>query len=189
MKWLAHKWALLRGWKFNGVIPPLARMIIVGAPHTSNWDFVFFLAALQHFRLRVHYLGKHTLFRWPFGEFFERLGGIPVDRSKASGVVGQVAAAFESSKGMVLVIAPEGTRQSGRWWKSGFLKIAEAASVPVVFAGLDYSTKTITVGEAIPFEGDVGGFMDLARQFYRDKRGLYPEKETPVMLREELAES
>lgn len=189
MKWLAHKWALLNGWKFDGVVPPVAKMIVVGAPHTSNWDFVFFLAALHQFRLKVRFLGKHTLFRWPFGSFFERLGGIPVDRSKASGVVGQVSAAFDSTAEMVLVIAPEGTRGSGRWWKSGFLKIAEAASVPLVLAGLDYSTKTITLSEAIPFHGDTGGFMDLARDFYRDSRGLHPEKETPVMLREELKQS
>lgn len=189
MKWLAHKWALLTGWSFEGVVPPVAKMIVVGAPHTSNWDFVYFLAALEHYQLKVRYLGKHTLFRWPFGSFFEKLGGIPVDRSQASGVVGQVASAFESSAEMVLVIAPEGTRGSGRWWKSGFLKIAQAASVPVVFAGLDYSTKTMTVGEAIPFDGDSVRFMELVRDFYRDKRGRYPEKETPVVLREELRQS
>lgn len=186
---MAYRWALLRGWKFHGVVPPIPKLIIVGAPHTTNWDFVLFLASLQHYRLKVHYLGKHTLFRWPFGWLFRRLGGIPVDRSKASGVVGQVAEAFESSAEMVLVIAPEGTRGSARWWKSGFLKIAEAASVPLVLAGLDYSTKTITLSEAIPFHGDTGGFMDLARDFYRDSRGLHPEKETPVMLREELKQS
>lgn len=186
MKWLAHKWAVMTGWKFNGAVPTIPKMIIVGAPHTTNWDFMLFLAALQHYRLRVRFLGKHTLFRWPFGGFFERLGGIPVDRSKASGVVGQVASAFESNREMVLVIAPEGTRGSGRWWKSGFLKIAEAASVPVVLAGVDYSTKTVTIGDAIEFDGDVAAFMGRAREFYDDKRGLNPDKETPVVLREEL---
>lgn len=170
-------------------MPPIPKLIILGAPHTTNWDFVLFLAALQHYRLKVRYLGKHSLFRWPFGTFFERLGGIPVDRSKASGVVGQVASAFDSRPEMVLVIAPEGTRGAGRWWKSGFLKIAEAASVPVVLAGVDYSTKTMTIGEEIRFEGDATAFMDLARDFYRDKRGLYPENETPVVLREELRRS
>ena len=188
MKWLAHRWALLRGWKFEGVVPPIPKMIIVGAPHTTNWDFVLFLAALHHWQLKVHYLGKHTLFRWPFRSFFEKLGGIPVDRSKAKGVVSQVVSAFDSRSEMVLVIAPEGTRGSGRWWKSGFLTISQATSAPVVLAGIDYSTKTVTLSEAIRIE-DVASFMDRAREFYEDKRGLHPEKETPVMLREGLNRS
>ena len=166
-------------------MPAIPKMIIVGAPHTTNWDFVLFLAALHHYQLKVHYLGKHTLFRWPFRSFFEKLGGIPVDRSKAKGVVGQVSSAFDSRPEMVLVIAPEGTRGSGRWWKSGFLKISQAASVPVVLAGIDYSTRTITLSNAIWIE-DVESFMDQARDFYEDKRGRHPDKETPVVLREEL---
>lgn len=178
----------MRGWTFVGVVPDIPKMIIIGAPHTTNWDFVLFLAALHHFRLKVHYLGKHTLFRWPFRRFFEKFGGIPVDRSKAMGVVGQVASAFDSNQEMVLVIAPEGTRGSGRWWKSGFLSIAQATATPVVLAGIDYSTKTITLSDAIGIE-DVGSFMDQARDFYRDKRGRYPSKETPVVLREELNRS
>lgn len=164
-------------------------MIVVGAPHTTNWDFVIFLAALFHYRLKVRFLGKHSLFRPPFGAFFERLGGIPVDRSRASGVVGQVTAAFEANEEMVLVIAPEGTRGSGRWWKSGFLKIAESASVPVVFAGIDYPSKTVTLGPALDFDGNSTDFMDSARAFYGDKRGLHPELETPITLREELTGS
>ena len=163
-------------------------MIIVGAPHTTNWDFVLFLAALHHYRLKVHYLGKHTLFRWPFRGFFEKLGGIPVDRSKPKGVVGQVTSAFDSRQEMVLVIAPEGTRGSGRWWKSGFLSISSATLAPVVLAGIDYSTKTITLSEAITIE-DTGSFMNRAREFFKDKRGRHPEKETPVVLREELNRS
>lgn len=164
-------------------------MIVIGAPHTTNWDFVLFLAALKHYDLHVKYLGKHTLFRWPFGRFFERMGGIPVDRAKASGVVGQVGEAFDAQDEMVLVIAPEGTRRAGRWWKSGFLKIAEAARVPIVPAGIDYQTKTITIGEATYFDGDAPGFMEKTRQFYEDKRGLHPEFETPVVLRDELKQS
>lgn len=186
VKWLAHKWVLIRGWRFVGDLPPVPKMIIVGAPHTTNWDFVIFLAALFHYRLRVKFLGKHTLFRRPFGAFFERLGGIPVDRSRASGVVGQVVSAFDDSEEMVLVMAPEGTRGSGRWWKSGFLKIAQGASVPIVFAGIDYPTMTVTLGSGIRFDGDAAAFMEVAREFYRDKRGLHPELKTPVTLREEL---
>lgn len=189
MQWLAYKWMRLRGWEFHGVVPPVPKMIVVGAPHTTNWDFMVFLAALHHYQLRVRYLGKHTLFRWPFGRFFEAVGGIPVDRSRPGGVVGQVTAAFAASDSMVLVVAPEGTRKAARWWKSGFLKIAESALVPIVFAGVDYERKSVSLGPAVEYDGDLTAFMDRARGFFLDKRGLHPDRETPVVLREEMRSS
>lgn len=189
MKRLAHTLARLLGWSFHGIVPPVAKMVVLGAPHTSNWDFFVFLAALHHYRLRVRYLGKHTLFRPPLGWFFARLGGIPVDRSSPGGVVAMAVKAFSDAELMVLVIAPEGTRRAGRWWRSGFLNIAREARVPLVLAGIDYPTKTVTLGEAIDFDGDTADFMDAARAFYADKRGLRPELETPVRLRDELETS
>lgn len=186
MKRLAYLWARLTGWTFAGQLPDEPKFIVIGAHHTSNWDFVIFLAALRHFDIHARFLGKHTLFRWPFGGFFERLGGIPVDRSKAGGVVTQVATAFDATDEMVLVLAPEGTRKTGRWWKSGFLSIAKAVDVPVVPAGIDYPDKTVTLGKPLYFDGDVGVFMDNARAFYANMRGRYPEMETPVAVRQEL---
>lgn len=186
MRRLAYAWARLTGWTFIGRLPEEPKFIVIGAHHTSNWDFLIFLAALHHFDIHVRFLGKHTLFRWPFGRLFERLGGIPVDRSRAGGVVAQVTKAFNATKEMVLVLAPEGTRKTERWWKSGFLKIAESAGVPIVPAGIDYETKTVTLGDAFSFDGDIEAFMDRARTFYVNKRGRYPEKETPVAVREEL---
>lgn len=189
MKWLAYKLLAWRGWVFDGVVPPLSKMIVLGAPHTSNWDFIVFLAALHHYEIRVRYLGKHTLFRGPFKHFFEATGGIPVDRSRPQGVVTKVAESFEAVDSMILVIAPEGTRDPVRWWKPGFLKIADAADVPIVLAGIDYSRKAVTVGPTLEFEGDISDFMDRAREFYSDKRGLHPELESPIALREELKSS
>lgn len=177
--------ARARGWVFLGQIPEVPKMIVVGAPHTSNWDFVLFLAALHHFRIDVRYLGKHTLFRWPIGRFFLRTGGIPVDRSQPNGAVARAAAEFEASEGMILVIAPEGTRRLARWWRSGFLSIAERADVPIVLAAIDSITKTITLGKALRHDGDVSGFMEAARRFYADKRGLRPGLEGPVAVRSE----
>lgn len=186
MKRLAYAWARLTGWTFAGVLPDEPKFIVIGAHHTSNWDFMVFLAALRHFDIHARFLGKHTLFTWPFGRFFERLGGIPVDRSRAGGIVAQVAKAFQEADEMVLVLAPEGTRKTERWWKSGFLKIAEVAAVPVVPAGIDYPTKTVTLGDPLVFDGDISAFMDRARDFYSDKRGRHPEMETPVAVRQEL---
>lgn len=185
MSRLVHWILRRRGWRFEGSVPDDPKWIAIGAPHTTNWDFFVFVAALHHFDVEVRFLGKHTLFRWPLGTMFRALGGIPVDRSRPGGVVGQVSEAFRTAGEMVLVLAPEGTRGSARWWKSGFLKIAQAADVPIVFAGIDYPTKSLTLSAPIRFDNAVGVFMDEARSFFSDKRGLHPEQESPVALRDE----
>lgn len=185
MKWLAYRYLKARGWSFRGQLPDIPKMIVIGAPHTSNWDFILFLAALHHYRIKARYIGKHTLFRWPFGYFFRAVGGIPVDRSKPGGIVGQVAAAFDDAERMILVIAPEGTRRLAPFWKSGFLKIAEATGAPLVLAGVDYRRKQVAIGPTASYEGDPVAFMDLARDFYADKAGLHPELKGPVAVKGE----
>ncbi len=176
---------LMLGWQFIGVIPDVPKMVIVGAPHTSNWDFFIFLAALQHFDMKVKFLGKHTLFRWPFGWMFRKVGGIPVDRGTPGGIVSQVAEAFAAADRMILVVAPEGTRKAAPEWKSGFLQIAEAAAVPVVFAGVDGAAKTLTIGPPEPVGTDRHEFMDRARVFYSDKDGIHPSGKGPVRIKGE----
>jgi 1-acyl-sn-glycerol-3-phosphate acyltransferase len=157
-------------------------MVIIGAPHTSNWDFFLFLAALHHFRIKVRFLGKASLFRWPFGFMFRKVGGIPVDRSQSGGLVGQVKAAFDASDEMILVIAPEGTRQAADSWKSGFLEIAEGAEVPVVFAGVDGDHNLLVISLPHNAGGDREAFMDEVRAFYADKPGIDPKGKGPVRL-------
>jgi 1-acyl-sn-glycerol-3-phosphate acyltransferase len=183
---LAHLVLRLAGWEFRGAVPDIPKMVIVGAPHTTNWDFVLFLGALRAYRMRARFIGKHTLFRWPFGHFFRALGGIPVDRGRPGGVVLQVAEAFAREERMVLVIAPEGTRQPAPYWKSGFLGIAEEAGVPIVLAAVDYPRKEVTIGPVLHYDGDAGRFMAQARAFYEGKVGLHPAGGGPVMVREEL---
>jgi 1-acyl-sn-glycerol-3-phosphate acyltransferase len=177
----------LKGWSFEGQLPDVAKMIVIGAPHTTNWDFILFLAALHHFDIDVSFIGKHTLFRWPLGWFFRALGGIPVDRSKPGGLVRQVVAAMESADQMILVIAPEGTRKAVPNWKSGFLKIAEVAEVPVVLGGVDFSSRRLVIGPTLRYEGDPKGFMDEARTFYSGMEGLHPELHGPVRVRGEAS--
>ena len=91
MRWLAYVTLRVRGFAFEGRVPEAAKFVVVGAPHTSNWDFLVFLAALHHFRIRARYLGKHTLFRWPFGGLMRRLGGIPVRRDRPGSIARDVA--------------------------------------------------------------------------------------------------
>ncbi len=182
---LVH-WAFVRlGWKFEGGPPPDPKFMVLGAPHTSNWDFFGFMAAMGAFRIRARYLGKHTLFRWPFGYFFRALGGIPVDRRRPGGIVAQVTEAFASADEMALVVAPEGTRAWAPQWKSGFLRMAQSAEVPVVPGIMDWGAKTITLAPAIRYDGDVTAFMDRIRQTYAGAKGRHPEKQGPIRVVEE----
>jgi 1-acyl-sn-glycerol-3-phosphate acyltransferase len=180
MKWLAYRYLRLRGWTFHGRIPDDPKLIAVGAPHTSNWDFIVFLAALHHWKMTVNYIGKHSLFRPPFGWFFRYTGGIPVDRSKPGGLVKQVAEAMDAARRMILVLAPEGTRSKAPRWKSGFLKIAEATGAPILLAAVDASRKELTIGPKLTYDGDAATFMESTRAFYADKEGFHPELKGPV---------
>ncbi len=164
-------------------------MVIIRAPHPSNWDFFLFLAVIYHFGIKVSFLGKAGLFRWPFGFMFRKVGGIPVERSKAGGLVDQVASAFDANERMILVIAPEGTRAAATSWRSGFAEIALGADVPVVFAGVDGPSKKVFIGPPEKVGQDRGEFMDRVRAFYADKPGIYPERKSAVRLEDENIKS
>jgi 1-acyl-sn-glycerol-3-phosphate acyltransferase len=182
MRWLSYRIMTLLGWRFVGKLPDEPKMVVIAGPHTSNWDFFIFLAALEHFEIKARFLGKRSLFRWPFGWMFRKVGGIPVDRSKSGGIVGQVKAAFDASNEMILVIAPEGTRQAAPRWKSGFVEIADHANVPVVCAGVNAMAKTVTMSEAY-FVGDSRkAFMDQIRAFYAPMNGINPQGAGPVRI-------
>lgn len=189
MRWISYHVLRLLRWKIEGDLPDVPKMVIIGAPHTSNWDFFLFLAALRHFDISVKFLGKHTLFHWPFGWMFRKVGGIPVDRTQPGGIIGQVKSAFESAERMILVIAPEGTRKAAPHWKSGFVKIAKGAGVPVVFAGVDSDRKVLVISKAFEVGDDRNGFMDEVRDFYADKNGINPAGKGPVRIAEEAKSS
>jgi len=185
MTWLAERFLKWRGWRFVGELPDLDKMIIIGAPHTSNWDFVVYLAAIRHWRMSPRYVGKHTLFRWPFGVFFRRFGGIPIDRSRPGGMVGQVTEQFEREEEMILVVAPEGTRKAAPFWKSGFARIAAEAAVPIVPVRIHFPNKEVVMGPPIEFHGDERRLMDRLRAFYASGEGKDGAGVGPVRLREE----
>jgi 1-acyl-sn-glycerol-3-phosphate acyltransferase len=143
--------AILRLLKWQGVgqLPDEPKMVIIVAPHSSNWDFVLGIAYVMSRNVRVRYIGKRELFRWPLGPLMRWLGGIPVDRSSPQGTVDQVAAEFSRSPALVLGITPEGTRRKGAAWKLGFYRIATKAGVPIVPGFLDWKKRE--VGVLAPF--------------------------------------
>jgi 1-acyl-sn-glycerol-3-phosphate acyltransferase len=161
--------------------------VLLGVPHTSNWDFVLMLGIVWRLRMRVRWLGKASLFRGWRGPIMRRLGGIPVDRSDASRVVADVVARIRAGEVFGLVVTPEGTRGSGEYWKSGFYRIAREAGLPVTLGYVDRTTMTTGLGPTIELTGDVRADMDAIRTFYSDKSGLRPERRTEPRLREEDA--
>ncbi len=161
------------GWHFDGEFPDVPKLIIAVAPHTSNWDFIVGIMALWALDIRISFIGKHTLFKGPFGAWLRSLGGIPVDRGKSHGVVGEVVNAFNASEKMLFALAPEGTRQRDKGFKSGFLHMAQGAQVPVLLAYFDFPTRTIGFGTVLIPSGDVERDMQSVLAFYRPVRGKY----------------
>lgn len=159
-----------KGWQLEErAPPPMRKYILLGAPHTSNWDFVFFAGAARKIGIRPRFVGKHSLFAWPMTRFMYDMGGMPVDRSQPGGYVQAVVEAFAKADDMALVIAPEGTRSSNGEWRTGFYRIAVGAGVPIVPAWVDHVTKQGGLGEPIMPSGDY--LTDLAKiaDFYRSK--------------------
>ncbi|MDK1025167.1 MAG: lysophospholipid acyltransferase family protein [Gammaproteobacteria bacterium] len=177
------------GWKFEGSLPNAAGMVVIAAPHTSNWDFIYFLAGAFVLRLKVNWMGKDTLFTPPFGYIMRGLGGIAVNRSKHTNVVEQLALEFRDGKKMALVVPASGTRKKTPFWKSGFYWIAIKANVPIVCGYLDYRKKIAGLGLSFVPTGDVTADMDRIREFYRDIQGKYPDKVSTPVLKEELQEN
>ena len=173
----------LTGWTAVGDVPRTG--ILVGAPHTSNWDFVMMLLVMWRGGVTPRVLIKKELFRGPLGWLLPRLGGIPIDRDHPGDVVRGLVREARSGEPFLLVLAAEGTRTKGGYWKSGFWRIGRAASLPIALAFIDGPSRTAGFGPTMRATADVVADMDAVRAFYRDKRGIHPERRTEPRLREE----
>lgn len=154
---------LLSGWRILGDVPNLPKFVIIGAPHSSNWDFILFLMVIFGTGLRLSFLGKHTLFRAPFGGLMRWTGGISVDRRKRQNTVEQTAEAFNRNEKFALIIAPEGTRSQTKKWKTGFYYIAKQAQVPVVPLVINYDKKTLGFGHPVFTTDDLEADIKLLK--------------------------
>lgn len=168
-------------WTLTNDPQPNRPRIIIGAPHTSNWDFVFMLAICWRSNISMKWLGKHTLFTGWRGPLMRALGGISVDRGNPGTIVQQVLAE-QSDRNISIVITPEGTRSTGRNWKSGFYRLALDAKLPVTLAFVDRNTMTTGLGPTIELTGDPTADMDVIRAFYADKAGFHQLQSTEPRL-------
>ena len=165
-----------KGWKIEGGIPSgIKKCVLIAAPHTSNWDFVYGIGALDEFKLDVKYLAKKELFRFPFKGMFESLGGLPVDRSKSNSMVDAMIKLINSKDEIIVLIPPEGTRSKVQKWKTGFYHVALGSGVPIVLAYLDYERKIAGIGPVIIPSGNKEEDFKVISLFYKNIAAKHPE--------------
>ena len=179
---LGHVALRLSGWRVVGARPTAPRFVMIVAPHTSNWDGVILILTALALRVRLYWLGKHTLFEPPFGSFVRWLGGIPIDRTSSHNAVEQAVQWFNRQRQAVLVIAPEGTRHKTTRWKTGFYHIAQGANVPLVLGFMDYRRKAAGIGPVIEPSGDIEADMQVMQAFYRGITGRHSHRMSDVTL-------
>jgi len=164
------------GWTAQGAPPADRRCVIIAAPHTSNWDFLYYLGLTDALGVKAHFMAKKSLFRWPLGGFMRDMGGVPVDRSGGLNYVQAMIDEFGRRGEFMLTVAPEGTRGAVRTWRTGFYHIALGAKVPLVCGLMDYGTKTGGLGPAIWPSGDYRADMAKIAEFYRSVTPKHPAK-------------
>lgn len=170
-------------WSFANAPPDLPRYVLIGAPHTSAFDFPMLMSALAMFDLPLEWIAKDSLFRPPFGTLMRRMGGIPIDRSQRNNAVSQAVALFAARQRLVLAIAPEGTRKRTEGWKTGFWHIANQAGVPIVPSYLDGRLRQGGFGPPIHPSGDMDADFAKLAAFYARITPIRPALFGPVRAR------
>ncbi len=183
---LLRRWAgihlRLFGWRKEGQPPAIRKFVVIAAPHTTNWELPTALMFAFAFGIKIHWIGKDSLFRRPFGTFFQWLGGIPVDRTKSHGMVQQIIQRFREHEDFVLVMVPEGTRTKTDHWRTGFYHIAVGAGVPIALGFLDYRRKRGGIGGVVTPTGDIDTDMRAIRAFYAGITGKHPERSSSAVI-------
>lgn len=171
------------GWKITGEAPTERKVMILGAPHTSNLDYFLTLALIHHFKLPLRYLIKDQVFKGPWAPLLKALGGIPVDRSQANNLVESIVNTIKAQDEMAIGVLPEGTRKYVPYWKSGFYYIASGADIPIYPVSVDGPNKRLHMGPKLVTSGDIDSDMQLLANFFADIKGVIPENTAPVRLR------
>ena len=168
-QWLGAQILSIMGWQISGCIPNEKRIVLVAAPHTSNWDFILAMATILTLNLNIKWLGKKSLFKLGVSWFFKWLGGIPVDRNNPNKLIDQIVQLTDNEKGLIIAVAPEGSRKKVSRWKSGFLRISNLTKSKILFISLDAPTKTLKLGPLFQpsqdTEKDIIFVMDYFKQF------------------------
>lgn len=178
-RWVGRAVLRLLGWRVTGNLPDEPRFIAIAAPHTSNWDWAVAMAALLALGIRINYMIKDSAFVWPLSLVLRATGGIPTNRAAPAGMVEDVAERLLDTPEIIMVITPEGTRRRVERWKTGFLRIAALAQLPVVQVSWHYPGKLIHLGPVAELSGDLDTDIAAIRAYYRQFTGRNPENQSP----------
>lgn len=163
----------LLGWRITGTFPNEEKVVVIGAPHTSNWDGIVGVSCVLALGLKIGLMGKNSIFRGPFAPMLRWLGFIPIARDSAAGIVAQSVAKFKERDALFLGIAPEGTRHGAEEWKSGFYRIAMEAGVPIMIVVFDYAQRELRIPFTLYPSGDIEADMEIILTHYR---GVIPKR-------------
>jgi 1-acyl-sn-glycerol-3-phosphate acyltransferase len=176
LEWMLLRFFRLMGWKATAVRPIPKKAVIIAAPHTSNWDFVYYIGLTRELGVETSFMAKRQLFRWPLGNFMRQMGGVQVNRESGGNYVQAMIDEFNRRDEFLLTIAPEGTRSAVGQWKTGFYHIALGAKVPLIIGMMDYAKKTGGLGVAFMPTGDYAADMARVEEFYRSTTPRHPDK-------------
>jgi 1-acyl-sn-glycerol-3-phosphate acyltransferase len=165
----------ISGWTIKGNVPDEERIVLIAAPHTSNWDFVLAMLAIFGLNIKLRWLGKHSIFKPGFKIFFEWLGGIPVYRDNPSTLIESIVDIVKKEKSIVIAMTPEGTRKKVKRWKTGFLRIAKQTQSKILLISIDASTKSIEIGKIFNPTGDNEEDLAFIQKYYSSFRGINPQ--------------
>ena len=166
----------ISGWTIKGMVPDEERIVIIAAPHTSNWDFVLAMLAIFGLNIKLRWLGKHSIFKPGFKIFFKWLGGIPVYRDNPSNLIDNVVKIVKKEKSIVIAMTPEGTRKKVKRWKTGFLRIAKQTHSKILLISIDAPTKSIEIGKVFNPTGNSEDDLAFIQKYYSSFRGINHQK-------------
>lgn len=178
-QWLGKIMLSIFGWKVKGSIANEysdKKLVVIVAPHTSNWDGILGFAAIAGLDVRIMFIGKHTAFQYPLGVFLRYIGGIPVDRSRPGGVIQVVIDKIKHNENALIALSPEGTRSKVVEWKTGFLRIAKELNAKIVPVSLDFSKKEILFGNVFTPSGNNKKDISDLKDYYSIFTPKHPEK-------------
>ena len=175
IRWLGQFLMKITGWKTIGNFPTDQRVVIVAGPHTSNWDFVLAMSLILSLDVNIHWIGKHSIFKKGFRRLLRKMGGIPVNRANPETLKSEIHNITEKFKGFIIAISPEGTRKKVDRLKSGFLRIADETNSKIMMVGVDFSKKTIELGDFYSPSGDVEKDLKFIKEYFANFTGKHPK--------------
>ena len=175
VRWLGKFLMKISGWKTIGQLPKDQRVVLIAGPHTSNWDFVLAMSLILSLDVRIHWVGKHSIFKKGFRRLFKKMGGIPVNRVNPQALKTEIYNITERYRGFIIAISPEGTRKKVERLKSGFLRIANETNSRILMVGVDFSNKTIDFGDFFSPSGDMDKDLKFIKDYFGNFTGKHPE--------------